>query len=45
MPNQIAKSYKTRPIYTPAHQIRAGLYTEGKEWMDAVTYEEYIGNY
>jgi len=45
MPNQIAKSYKTRPIYTPAHQIRAGLYTEGKEWMDAVTYEEYIGLY
>jgi hypothetical protein len=34
-----------RPIYTPPAQIRTGLYTEGKEFMDADTLEEYVGLY
>ena len=35
----------TRPIYTPDYQIESGQYTEGKEWMDKETFEEYIGLY
>ena len=34
-----------KPMYTPPAQIRTGLYTTGKEWMDVETFEEYIGPY
>lgn len=34
-----------RPIYTPPGKIEYGLYTEGQEYMDAETFEEYIGVY
>ena len=34
-----------RPIYTPPSKIEYGLYTEGQEYMDAETFEEYIGVY
>lgn len=34
-----------RPVYTPKMKIKTGLYTSGKEWMDAETNEEYKGFY
>jgi len=38
-------SIAKKPVYTPPTQIRTGLYTIGKEYMDAKTFEEYIGPY
>ena len=32
-----------RPVYTPKATMKTGLYTSGKEWMYAVTLEEYKG--
>ena len=39
------KNFIKKPVYTPPSQIRQGLYTEGKEWMYADSFEEYIGLY
>jgi len=36
---------KTRPVYTPDSKIEGQLYTAGKEYMFADTFEEYIGLY
>ena len=35
----------TKPVYTPPAKIRSSLYTDGKEYSDGETYQEYIGLY
>lgn len=37
--------YKKRPLYTPQAKITTGLFTQGKQFMFADTYQEYIGLY
>jgi len=37
--------YQKKPAYTPPAKINRSLYTEGKEYSDADTFEEHIGLY
>lgn len=38
-------TYQIKPVYTPPAKINKSLYTEGKEWSDAITFEEHVGLY